>query len=132
MKVVHQEILDRPRASILKPCGDVLFNQFGMHTVVERFIELRRVTFADATPPSDGPALQMRATIQYAAPTATSTAMASNLNDQDLVGHENNGMATTAIPATTDIPASPLLPRRYDRLTRPPERYSRIVLHGLQ
>ena len=55
--------------------ADVVFNESGMHKVRERPIQLRRVTFSDATP-TDGPAMHTRAALRHAAPTATSTATA--------------------------------------------------------
>ena len=79
-----------------------------MHTVAECPIELRRVMFADVTPPTDGPAMHTRAALRSAACTATSTATGGTSFEQDPAGHESSGTATMATPATTDEPASPV------------------------
>ena len=94
-----------------------------MHKVVERPIELLRVTFADATP-SDGLAMHTRAALRSATYMIPSTVPATTSSYPDPVGHESSSTSTPTILATIDEPASPILPRRFDKLTQPPERYS--------
>ena len=87
-----------------------------MHKVAERPIELRRVTFSDATP-TDSLTMNTREALWYVASTTISTATADTSLEQDPMGHESSSMATTATPATNDEPASPVLPRKSDRLS---------------
>ena len=91
-----------------------------MHIVAE----LQIVMFEDATPYSDGPAMNTRAALRSAAFTAPSTYPASTSNDRDPTRHESSSMATTATPATIDESTSPVLLCERDRPTQPPERYS--------
>ena len=96
--------------------ADVVFNESCMHKVVERPIELRRLTFSDTTPIA-GPAMNTRAALRSVVSTATSTAPAGTSHELDPAGHKSSGTATTATPTTMDEPASPVLPHRSDRLS---------------
>ena len=52
--------------------------------------------------------------------------MTGTSNDLDLGGHASSSATTLAI-LTLDKPASPVLPRRYDILSQPHERYTLIL-----
>ena len=90
--------------------ADMVFNESNMDTLEECPIKLRRVTFSDATPTND-PAMHTRAALQSVASMATTMDTNGTSLVQDPVGHESSTTATTAITATNDEPASPVLPR---------------------
>ena len=114
--------------------ADVVFNESAMHKSAERPIELRRVTFSDATP-LDGPAHHTRSTSRSADSQEPSTVAAATTEGAEHIRNPR-GSSATSYPANTveeiaaaqsapaPEPASPVLPRRSERLTQPPERYS--------
>mgnify|MGYP006878810800 CR=1 FL=1 len=61
-----------------------------MHIVAEYPIELRRVTFLDATP-TDGPAMHTREALRSAACMTISTATDGTSLEQDPAGHASRG-----------------------------------------
>jgi hypothetical protein len=99
--------------------SDVVFNESAMHKSTERPIEARRVTFSDVTAPLDGPA-------RFADP----------LDTEGAVNEDHPSSSATISPTGSDIPcsnvrstiapkpASPVVPRRSERLSQPPERFS--------
>ena len=103
--------------------ADIVFNDSDMHMVAECPIELRRVTFTNATP-SDGLAMHTGAVLQSIASMASSITPTGTSTDPNHVGHTSTGTDTPAISATLEAPKSPVLTRRSDKLTQPPEGYS--------
>jgi hypothetical protein len=97
-----------------------------MHKSIDRPIELRRVTFLDITTPLDGLAQHTRSASRSADPLSTDRA----------VSDDHPSSSTTICLTGSDEPssqvritialelASPVVPRRSERLSQPPERYS--------
>ena len=67
-------MLWEPNTQQVVGSASVVFNESAMDKDAQQPIELRRVTFANATPPTDGPAMNTRATSQSFASTTPSTA----------------------------------------------------------
>ena len=85
---------------------DVVFNDSEIDKVVERPIELRRVTFLDVLTLLDGPTQHMR------------------LDSRVVETAVPNSVVTILLSTTVSELVSPVLPCRSERLPQPPERYS--------
>jgi hypothetical protein len=106
--------------------SDVVFNESAMHKSTERPIEVRRVEFLDVTAPSDGPAQHTR----------SATRLADPLDTEGAVSEDHRSSSATISLTRSDVncsnvrstiapePASPVVPRRSERLSQPPERFS--------
>jgi hypothetical protein len=106
--------------------SDVVFNEFAMHKSTECPIEVRRVTFSNVTAPLDGPAQHTR----------SATRLTDPLDTEGAISEDHPSSSATIGPAGSDVncsnvrstiapePASPVVPRRSERLSQPPERFS--------
>ena len=92
--------LSDPKNRQVVRSADIVFNEKNMQMITECPIELRRVTFADATP-TDGPTMHTRAALWSVACTATST-WASTSTYLDPAGQDSNDTATMATPVPTN------------------------------
>jgi hypothetical protein len=106
--------------------SDVVFNEFAMHKSTERPIEVRRVTFSDVTAPLDGPAQHTRSATRLANPSSTKGAVSEDHPSSSATigptGSDKNCSNVRSMIAPE--PASPVVPRRSERLSQPPERFS--------
>jgi hypothetical protein len=106
--------------------SDVVFNESAMHKSTKRPIEVQRVTFLDITTALDGPTQHTRSASRLADPPSTDEA----------VSKDNPSSSATICPTRSDEPssnvrstiapepASPVVPRRSERLSQPLERFS--------
>jgi hypothetical protein len=104
--------------------SDVVFNESVMHKSADRPIELRRVTFSDVTTPLDGPAQHTRSASRSVDPLdeAVSTDHPSSSATTGLTRSDETSSQVRSTIAPE--PASPVVPRRSEQMSQPPERYS--------
>jgi hypothetical protein len=106
--------------------SDVIFNESTMHKSTERPIEVQRVMFSDVTAPLDGPAQHTRSATRPADPLDTNGAVSEDHpSSSATIGPIGSDITRLNVRSTTaPEPASPVVPRRSERLSQPPERFS--------
>jgi hypothetical protein len=106
--------------------SDIFFNESAMHKSTERPIEVRRVMFSDVTAPLDGPAQHTRLATRPADPLDTDGAVSEDHPSSNAtIGPTGSDIACLNVRSTTaPEPATPVGPRRSERLSQPPERFS--------
>jgi hypothetical protein len=106
--------------------SDVVFNESVMHKFVDRPIELQRVTFSNVTTPLDGLAQHMRLASRSADPLSTDGAVSDDhpSSSASICSTRSDKPSSQVRSTIAPEPASPVVPRRSQRLSQPPERYS--------
>jgi hypothetical protein len=93
---------------------------------MERPIEVRRVTFSDVTVPLDGPAQHTRSATRSADPLDTEGDVSEDHpSSSATIGTTGSDITCLNVRSTiAPEPASPVVPRRSERLSQPPKRFS--------
>jgi hypothetical protein len=107
--------------------SDVVFNESAMHKSMERpNIEVWRVAFSDVTARLDGPAQDTRSATRLADSLDTEGAVSTDHpSSSATIGLTGSDVNCSNVRSTiTPEPASPVVRRRSERLSQPPERFS--------
>ena len=102
-----------PKHRQIGQSSDVVFNESTMHKTAERPIEVRRVIFSELPTLHDGPTHNTRSVSRVTDISSTESSYSA----------QPNGLALDH-PKSTPGAASPVIPRRSERLSQPPERDS--------
>jgi hypothetical protein len=97
-----------------------------MHKSTEHLIEVRRVTFSDVTAPLDGPPHHTRSASRPAnTPSIEGAVSEDHRSSNATIGPTGSDETCSNMRSMiAPEPASPIVPRRSERLSQPPERFS--------
>ena len=109
---IRYQLWDPEHKQIVRS-SNVVFNELAMHKTVERPIKVRRVIFSEVPTLHEGPAHNMRSVSR----------VIDNSRTESTNSAQPNGSGLDK-PTQTPGATTPVIPRRFERLSQPPDRYS--------